>query len=324
MPRVSIITPCYNCDRYIADTIASVQAQTFADWEHIIVDDGSSDQSAAVVQTYLPQDQRLQLRQQPNQGVASARNAGVAAAANHSDYLFFLDADDCLAPEMLNIVTTYLDQHPNVGLAYCDYNYIDAVGEPIATPSFSRYVPHLLGVRQLTDTDIATPFISVFAPAVILPSVSIIRRSVYEQTPGWDEQFGQPFEDTDINLQIALRSQIHYIPHKLVNHRRHGTQSTSSQMRLAQQEKHLYQKWLNLGDLTPPQKQLVKTAWWFRQGRLLPYIGVQAGYRHLKQGEIRLALRFYGGAIRRYLWSFLPGGLPKLEPLRAIESEEVA
>ena len=103
MPKVSIITPCYNCDRYIGKTIESVRAQTFTDWEHIIVDDGSKDGSADAVRSYLSSDRRLQLIQQSNRGVASARNAGVNALAIESEYLFFLDADDCLDPEMLSV-----------------------------------------------------------------------------------------------------------------------------------------------------------------------------------------------------------------------------
>jgi len=323
MPKVSIITPCYNSDRYIGRTIASVQSQTLTDWEHIIVDDGSSDQSATVVQTYLPQNQQLQLVQQSNRGVASARNAGINASSKNSSYLFFLDADDCLAPNMLAVLTRYLDQHPDVGLAYCGCIYIDPEDNAIETPSFSRYVPSRFGVRQLTDTDAATPFISIFAPAVILPSVSIIRRSVYEQTPGWDEQFGQPFEDTDLILQIALQSQIHYIPEMLVQHRRHAAQSTASQKRLDHQQERLYQKWLHLEDLTPAQKLMVQTAWWFRRGRVVPYIGIQAGHRYLQQGEINLALRFYLGAVKRYLWSFLPGACPKSSPIKLTELRTV-
>jgi len=306
MPKVSIITPCYNCDRYIGRTIESVRAQTFIDWEHIIVDDGSKDNSAGVVLSYLSDDRRLQLIQQPNRGVASARNAGVNASATESDYLFFLDADDCLDPEMLSVLIDYLDQHLEVGLAYCNYTCIDEQDAAIATKNFPRYIPSRLGARELPDQSPLTPFISIFVPAVVLPSVSVIRRSVYDQTPGWDEAFGQPFEDTDLVLQIALRSQIHFLPHALVKHRRHNRQSTSDTQKHDRQQQKLYQKWLNLESLTPEQKALVQSAWRFREGRVIPHTGFCAGTRHLKQGSISSALRFYLGAIRRYVGSFLP------------------
>ena len=306
MPKVSIITPCYSCDRYIGRTIESVRAQTFIDWEHIIVDDGSKDNSAGVVLSYLSDDRRLQLIQQPNRGVASARNAGVNASATESDYLFFLDADDCLDPEMLSVLIDYLDQHLEVGLAYCNYTCIDEQDAAIATSNFPRYIPSRFGARELTSESPVTPFISIFVPAVILPSVSMIRRVVYDQTPGWDETLGQPFEDTDLILQIALHSQIHFLPQNLVKYRQHDRQSTTDIKKYDRQQQKLYQKWLNLESLTPEQKALVQSAWRFREGRVIPHTGFCAGTRHLKQGSISSALRFYLGAIRRYVGSFLP------------------
>ena len=136
MPKISIITPCYNSDRYIGRTIASVQAQTLIDWEHIVVDDGSSDRSAEIVQSYSTSDPRIRLIQQPNGGVCKARNAGVVAASQESDYLLFLDADDCLNPEMLETLVSYLDQHLEVGLIYCTHTNIDANDQLIELPRF--------------------------------------------------------------------------------------------------------------------------------------------------------------------------------------------
>ncbi|PSB22025.1 glycosyltransferase family 2 protein [Phormidesmis priestleyi ULC007] len=306
MPKVSIITPCYNCDRYIGKTIESVRSQTFADWEHIVVDDGSRDNSAQVVRSYLSGDPRLRLIQQSNQGVASARLSGVNASSKDSDYLLFLDADDCLDPEMLSVLAEYLNQHPKVGLAYCHYHYIDDSDAIIETPYFPRFAPSRFGVHELTDEEPITPFVSVFMPAVILPSISLIRRAIYDRTPGWDQAFGQPCEDTDLFLHIALHSQVHFVPQKLVRYRRHDHQSTTNSERYAQQQQKLYQKWRHLESLTAEQKALVKAAWRFRQGRVTPHKGLEAGTRHLKQGEVRQSLRFYGGALRRYAGSFLP------------------
>lgn len=306
MPKVSIITPCYNCDRYIGKTIASVQAQTLTDWEHIVVDDGSNDGSAAVVQTHTAANQQIRLIQQTNSGVSRARNIGFAATTSSSQYLLFLDADDSLQPEMLQTLISYLDRNPQVGLVYCDLTRVNSNDIPLETPYFPRYAPAHHWVRELPDECPETPFSSVFSLAPIIPSISVIRRSVYQQTLGWDETFGQHYEDTDLFLNIALRSQIHYLPQKLVHYRQHDRQSTADTHKFSNQEEKLYQKWLTLTPLTHEQKAIVQSAWRFREGRVIPYTGFCAGTRHLKQGSISSALRFYLGAVRRYVWSFLP------------------
>jgi len=87
-----------------------------------------------------------------------------------------------------------------------------------------RARPSAAWVRQLAADEPETPFASVFVSAGIPSSPALIRRSVYDQTPGWDEQFGPPYEDNELLLQIAIRSMIHYAPEPLVMYRRHASQ----------------------------------------------------------------------------------------------------
>ena len=89
---VSIITPCYNGEKYLAQTIECVLAQTHEQWEMIIIDDGSKDNSAAVVREYAEKDSRITLLQQENAGSAAARNNGIRNA--NGQYIALLDADD--------------------------------------------------------------------------------------------------------------------------------------------------------------------------------------------------------------------------------------
>ena len=311
MPKISIITPCYNCENFIRQTIESVQTQSFTDWEWVIVDDGSHDRSALIIQDMVLKDKRLRLIQQTNQGVAKARNIGFSNSHPESDFLLFLDADDCLKPEMLEILAHYLEQYSEVGLVYCDRTYIDSNDIPLETPTFPRLVPSWLGFHTLPNHQTETPFASVFNLAPIIPSLALIRRSIYKFTSGWDETFGQLCEDTDVFLMIALLAKIHYLPKQLVLYRQHKHQSTANSNKFAVQERKLYYKWLHLKSLTDEQKAQVRKAWKFREGRVLPHSGALAGTRHLKRGEIKQALRFYLGAVRRYTLSFLPDRLFK-------------
>lgn len=125
MPVISIITPCYKAEEYIGRIIESVQSQTRSDWEHVIVDDGSPDDGAAVVQTYADADPRVRLIRQPNGHACNARNNGARVAASDSLYFLFLDADDMLEPNALEMMTRHLDSGPEAGVAYCAYRKMD-------------------------------------------------------------------------------------------------------------------------------------------------------------------------------------------------------
>lgn len=307
MPKISIITPCYNSARFITRTIESIRSQTFQDWEHIIVDDGSADASAEAVQGCLARDPRLKLVRQANGGVCKARNRGFSACSPDTQYLCFLDADDCPEPQMLTVMAAYLDSHSEAGLAYCDYRYVDGEDAPLPTPYHARCVPSGLGLRKLPCTEALTPFVSVFCGAPVLPSASLIRRSVYTQSPGWDEEFGQHHEELDLFLNFALLSEIHFVPQTLLRYRQHPAQSTKNPAQFGVQQKKLDAKWNNKAGLTERQQSVIEAARVFQEGRMIPYAGMLAGTRHLRQGEIALAARFLGGAARRYLGSF---GLP--------------
>lgn len=98
-PRVSIIMPCYQNGRTAADTVRSIQAQTEADWELIAVDDGSTDDTLAVLERLAREEPRMRVIHQENGGVSAARNAGMDAAKG--EWLSFVDADDVLLPQAL-------------------------------------------------------------------------------------------------------------------------------------------------------------------------------------------------------------------------------
>ena len=99
MPKASIVIPCYNAERFVRDTVASAQAQTIADIEIICVDDGSTDQTLAVLEELVAGDDRIQVISQENGGEGPARDAGLRAATG--EWLYFLDADDLMLPNLL-------------------------------------------------------------------------------------------------------------------------------------------------------------------------------------------------------------------------------
>jgi len=303
--RVSIVTPCYNSERTVAQTIASVRAQTFTAWEHVVVDDGSTDRSAAIIAGLSAEEPRLRLVRQPNRGVAAARNRGYAECGVESAYVLFLDADDCAEPTMLAAMVAYLDAHPQVGMLHCDICYIDAEGNDLGTElpeigPFVRYGVDGGRVRRLAPDEPETPFFAVFAPARIIPSVTLLRRSVYARTPGWDEQFGQPCEDTHLFLHMALLAPVHFLPARLLRYRIHAGQSTRGR-KIHHQKQKLYALWRNRTDLPDEAQALIREAVRLREGQLLPLLGLSEARRYLRRGDYAVALRCVLGALKRRL-----------------------
>ena len=306
---VSVITPCYNAEAHIGQTITSVLGQAGVARELVVVDDGSTDGSAAAVVVAAGGNPSIRLFVQTNAGVAAARNRGFRESDPASTYLLFLDADDVLEPDMLSVLVEHTDRHPHVGMAYCGFTLIDGNGRPLPDDLrrlgwFDRFVPSRFGVRRLPSEQVETRFEAVFTAGVLLPSTTLIRRAVYEQTPGFDESFGHLFEDADLFRHLALRANVHRIDRPLVRYRRHGAQSTANVEKVERQRAKLDRKWHDLPGLTKEQRRRVRAAEWFRDYRLVPYMGVRAGLGHLRRGRVLEAATFLGGAARRYAWSF--------------------
>lgn len=132
---VSIITPCYNGAKYISETIDSVLAQTYAQWEMIIVDDGSKDNSDEIIRNYMEKDERIKFFQQENAGSAAARNNGIRNA--NGQYIALLDADDLWEPEFLQEQIAFMTEKDAV-CVYCSYKCIDENSNEILNPVICR------------------------------------------------------------------------------------------------------------------------------------------------------------------------------------------
>lgn len=138
-PFFSVIIPAYNLEQYIAVTIQSVLDQTFKDFEIIIVDDGSTDKTVSVIQSF--HDPRIRLISQPNGGVSKARNTGIQIA--NGKYIAFLDGDDFWYPEHLMLAFEFFKYHPNILVYSNRYILNELKNIPI------RPCPISISIRQL-------------------------------------------------------------------------------------------------------------------------------------------------------------------------------
>jgi len=212
---VSVIIPAFNAAGEIRQTLNSVLAQTYRAIEVIVVDDGSSDATSAIVEEFVTRDARFQLVRQSNMGVGAARNSAIRKA--RGKYIASLDADDFWFPEKLEKQVACMEQHGNeTGLVYCWSALIDKHGEcvGISDPyTVEGRLRHALVLRNI----VANASVPLFRAAA-LESVGLYLTRA--------EQGGaQGCEDWDLSLRIAEIFSIRVVPEYLVAYRQ-----TSSSM----------------------------------------------------------------------------------------------
>jgi len=183
-PAVSIIVPCFKYAHHLAACISSVVAQTYMDWECIIIDDGSPDDTAQVAQALIAQypDKQIRLIRQANQGVGEARNRGVRESAGR--YILPLDADDLLAPQLLEKTVAALESHPEAAVAFTDVKVFGVQNHVWRTGPFT--VEALMQDNQLAYG-------------------SLYRREVWDAVGGYDARRRASYEDWEFWLDAAVR-----------------------------------------------------------------------------------------------------------------------
>jgi glycosyltransferase involved in cell wall biosynthesis len=205
-PEVSIITAAYNAEKYIAKTIESVQNQTFSDWEHIIVEGGSTDGTVEVIKGFLS-DERIKLVIEKRKGRALARN--VAFAQCRGKYIANIDADDLWRCDKLAKQVALLESKPNAGLVYTGLNVIDEAGTVVKTSKISDLTPNPLEYLLTVKNPIAH-------------SSVLIRRKAFSDGKYQDEKI----EDAD-ELIVYLRTflgfgEVGFINEPLISYRVHS------------------------------------------------------------------------------------------------------
>jgi glycosyltransferase involved in cell wall biosynthesis len=211
-PTVSVVIPAYNASAWIAETLQSVAAQDFTDFETIVVDDGSTDDTAAVVARF-PQVRYIHKR---NGGQGSARNAGIRASRGGA--IALLDADDLWKPEKLRLQVALLQQ-TQLAWVYCDTYFFDTT---------TGRTSHTYGESgRLHTGDILQPlFLDVFMSSI----TPLIRREVFEQVGYFDETaLLRNREDWDMFLRIAARYPVGLVNLPLAGYRIHSSSSVRSE-----------------------------------------------------------------------------------------------
>jgi glycosyltransferase involved in cell wall biosynthesis len=220
VPKVSVTLPCYNAAATIAETLDSLQQQTLTDFEVIIVDDGSEDDTLATLQAWAARDSRFRVIVQSHGGVITAANAAIAAAT--SPFIARIDADDLAHPKRLEKQSAYLEAHPEVAVVSC---LVKAFPDEDVREGYRIYIAWLNSL--VTNADIRR---EMFVESPIANPSMMVRKTWLDQMGGYQEH-GWP-EDYDLWLRMySAEAKFAKIPEVLLEWRDHPNRITRTDRR---------------------------------------------------------------------------------------------
>lgn len=214
-PKISIVLNSYNPSRYLHAAIASVLDQTYRDFELLVWDDGSTDDSLDIARSLVATDDRLHVMAAAHQGRGRALREAIANTSG--EYIAWIDRDDILAPTALEKTVAILERRREVGMVYTDYLDVDDAGEVLGLGDRCQ-VPYSRD-RLLTD------FMTFH--------FRLMRREVYDRAGGIDPAF-EYAEDYDLCLRLSEITEIHHLAEPLYHYRHHAENSSRSHALLQQ------------------------------------------------------------------------------------------
>lgn len=193
--KVSIIIPCFNSAEYLLETLISVQNQTYCNWECVIMDDGSTDNTKQIVSKICSDDLRFCYLYQNNKGPSIARNNAISHSSGY--YILPLDSDDTISPSYLEKAVDCLETNPNIKLVYC---LSDTIGRPNSIIRNDPYCYADLLWKNMIHVS------------------SVFRRSDFDKTQGYNPNMREGLEDWDFYLSfLAPEDRVHLIEEPLLH-----------------------------------------------------------------------------------------------------------
>lgn len=270
MPKVSVLIPVFNNEKYLKRAVDSILCQTYSDFELIIIDDGSSDSSFQILSMYS--DARLKIYSRANRGMVATRNELIALSSG--DLVAIMDADDISHPRRIAAQVEFLEANPDVGAVGTRGRFIDPDGDDLA--DFNDCLTH----DQITQALMAT------ALGIINPS-SMIRRAVLADVGSYRSEFTYS-DDLDMWLRIGEKYELRNIDEVLLSYRVHEQNASHLKSREQSQAawRAVAEACIRRGIATPKNifsettvetsaEKKIKWAWWaYNAGNL------RAAFKH--------------------------------------------
>lgn len=221
-PLVSVIIPCYNQAEYLSSTLDSVLAQTYRNWEAIIVNDGSPDNTDEIAKRYIDKDSRIKYIYQKNQGLATSRNVGIKNS--NGEYILPLDADDLIEPTYLEKAINHFNRFPDTKLVYCKADLFGKINSPWELQTY--------------DYDSFIWENCIFCSA-------FFKRSDYNKTDGYNPNMIHGYEDWDFWLSLLRKEDIVHCLNEVLFHYRIKETSMLTELTRSHSQDSLIQLYTN-------------------------------------------------------------------------------
>ncbi len=247
--RVSIVTPFLNAERFLAESVESVLAQTRDDWELLLVDDGSSDRSRAIACGYAARyPDRIRVLSHPDnrhRGASASRNLGTAHAVG--EYIAYLDADDVYLPGKLARQVPLLDAHPEVGIVYAATEYWHSWTGRSADEG-SDWIWRKYGVAPNVVVPPPRMLVTFLHDGGTVPCMGsvLVRRSLVQRVGGWEESFQAVYTDQVFHAKICFNAAVLIVDACLDRYRQHQDSSCHAAARSGELDdaRLRYLRWL--------------------------------------------------------------------------------
>jgi glycosyltransferase involved in cell wall biosynthesis len=266
---IVVVVPAHQAAEHLAAALDSLRAQTRTDWTAIVVDDGSSDATAAIAGRFAAEDQRIRLLRQPRGGVSAARNTGLRHLPDEAGFVAFLDADDELLPDALEVLADALLVAPHADAVHALAETVDQQGLPLdpgAWPAFQRrrwaLRPGRPGWRWVPlAAGLPTGYDSVLHDWRGFPTaVLMVRREAVDAVGEFDPAFTVS-EDRDYVRRLARRRPLIALDRVVARYRRHPGNSTQDADLVKRSARQFYRKALHDPDDDPATRALARRAW---------------------------------------------------------------
>jgi glycosyltransferase involved in cell wall biosynthesis len=311
---ISIVIPAYNAAGFLAHTLDSVVAQTETDWKLIVVDDGSSDDTARIATEYAKADPRIRVISQDNGGVARARNTGAQAIDPGDDFVMFLDHDDILRPHALATLLPFLAAHPDTVGAHGLARKVDKDGRPLGEGEhgIQNYNRRKLEAGQTVIADRKEPTTAamlVFDNLIPTPGVALLRRATIDlliaDSPAGElfDPASAPLDDWDFWLRVTRLGDLAFVDETVLDWRRHEAAGSQNIAAMSAAEMRIREKLIrqNLpADLAEVAEHRYRKLLVTTRRRAARDQWATAG-KHLRSGRIGAGLSAWSGGMRSYV-----------------------
>lgn len=214
LPKVSVITPAYNAEKYIAQAIESILNQTFKDFEYIIIDDCSTDSTWKIIQEYAKEDARIiALKNEKNLGIAGNRNKGTQIALGK--YIIWQDADDISMLTRIEKQFRFMEENSEVGIAGSYMLFFSEIGDS----GVRKYLPDDVGLRK-----------TVFRYSPVAQPSAIVRKKCLDEFGPYDLEM-PPAEDLDMSFKIGSKYKFANLQEALVKYRENPGSATFTKLK---------------------------------------------------------------------------------------------